>query len=232
MGTSSCALFKDGKLIAAVEEERLSRIKNDGSFPLLAIRECLKIANIKIDSIDYIFVYWKPFKIFKRLQIVIKKIFNINKTKFILYHLLSKFFGYHDFKLKKNFPTKQGSWSELFIIRRKIKKIGGNFRGKIIFLNHHDCHIEYALNLSNFDESIDVRVIFESTSDGYYYFPFLKALTNFDLSYSFDPSIENLGTIALPTGAFFLHFIFYLFIGSWSFVALEFLFILLFLIIF
>ena len=154
MGTSSCALFKDGKLIAAVEEERLSRIKNDGSFPLLAIRECLKIANIKINSIDYIFVYWKPFKIFKRLQIVIKKIFNINKTKFILYHLLSKFFGYYDFKLKKNFPTKQGSWLELFIIRRKIKKIGGNFRGKIIFLNHHDCHIEYALNLSNFDESI------------------------------------------------------------------------------
>ena len=36
----------------------------------------------------------------------------------------------------------------------------------------------------------------------------------------------------MPVGAFFLHFIFYLFIGSWSFVALEFFFILLFLIIF
>ena len=57
MGTSSCALFNDGKLIAAIEEERLSRIKNDGSFPILSIGECLKIANIDIGSIEYIFVY-------------------------------------------------------------------------------------------------------------------------------------------------------------------------------
>ena len=84
----------------------------------------------------------------------------------------------------------------------------------------------------NFDENIDVRIIFESVSDGYYFYPLLKALSNFNLSYSFDPSIENLRTIALPTGAFFLHLIFYLLIGSWSFVVLEFLFILLFLIIF
>ena len=154
MGTSSCALFKDGKLIAAVEEERLSRIKNDGSFPILAIKECLKIANLEIDSIDYIFVYWKPFKIITRIKVVIKKIFNINKTKFIFYHLLNKFFGYENSKLKRNFPTKQGSWFELFIIKKKIKKIKGNFKGKIIFLNHHATHIEYALNLSSFDESI------------------------------------------------------------------------------
>ena len=136
MGTSSCALFKDGKLIAAVEEERLSRIKNDGSFPILAIKECLKIANIEIDSIDYIFVYWKPFKIITRIKIVFKKIFNINKTKFIFYHLLNKFFGYNNSKLKRNFPTKQGSWFELFIIKKKFIEINGIFRGEFIFLNH------------------------------------------------------------------------------------------------
>ena len=83
-----------------------------------------------------------------------------------------------------------------------------------------------------FDESIDVRIIFESVSDGYYFYPLLKALSNFNLSYSFDPSVENLRTIVIPTGAFFLHFIFYLLMGSWSIVVLEFFFILLFLIIF
>jgi hypothetical protein len=92
--------------------------------------------------------------------------------------------------------------------------------------------IKWYYPFSNFDESIDVRVIFESISDGYYYFPLLKALSSFDLNYSFDPSIENLGTVAIPTGAFFLHFIFYLLIGSWSFIILEFFFILLFLVIF
>ena len=39
MGTSSAALFKNGTLLAAVEEERLSRKKNDNSFPNLAIKE-------------------------------------------------------------------------------------------------------------------------------------------------------------------------------------------------
>ena len=100
----------------------------------------------------------------------------------------------------------------------------------IIFCSIFIFLIKWYHPFSNFEESIDVRVIFESTSDGYYYYPLLKALSNFNLNYSFDSSIENLGNIALPTGAFFLHLIFYLLIGSWSFVALEFLFILLFLI--
>ena len=102
----------------------------------------------------------------------------------------------------------------------------------IIFCSIFLFSIKWYYPFSNFDESIEVRVIFESTSDGYIYYPLLKALSNFNLSYSFDPLIENLGTIAFPVGAFFLHAIFYLFIGSWSFVVLEFFFILLFLIIF
>ena len=84
----------------------------------------------------------------------------------------------------------------------------------------------------NFDEAINVRIIFESVSDGYYYFPSFKALTNFDLNNSFDPYIKNLSNITITTGAFFLHFIFYLIFSEWSFVILEFLFIIFFLIIF
>ena len=107
-----------------------------------------------------------------------------------------------------------------------------NVNSWIIFCSIFLFSIKWYYPFSNFDESIDVRVIFESISDGYYYYPLLKALSNFDLNYSFDHSIENLGTVAIPTGAFLLHFIFYLLIGSWSFIILEFFFILLFLIIF
>ena len=46
MGNSAASLFKDGRLTAAVEEERLSRIKNDSTFPHKAIKEVLAIANI------------------------------------------------------------------------------------------------------------------------------------------------------------------------------------------
>ena len=92
--------------------------------------------------------------------------------------------------------------------------------------------IKWYFPFSNFDENIDVKIIFESVSDGYYYYPLLKALSNFNLSYSFDPYIENLKAITFPTGAFFLHFIFYLLIEYWSIMVLQFFFILLFLIIF
>ena len=47
MGNSAAALFRDGVLIAAVEEERLTRIKNDGRFPYNAIKEVLSIEKIK-----------------------------------------------------------------------------------------------------------------------------------------------------------------------------------------
>ena len=84
----------------------------------------------------------------------------------------------------------------------------------------------------NFNEEREVKIIFESVSDGYIYFAHFKALANLDLNNSFNPLIKNLGTITVPTGAFILHFIFYSIIGSYSFVILEFIFILLFLIIF
>lgn len=84
----------------------------------------------------------------------------------------------------------------------------------------------------NFNEEIETKIIFESVGDGYYYFAPFKALANLNLNNSFDPLIKNLGTVTIPTGAFILHFIFYSIIGAYSFVILEFIFILLFLIIF
>jgi len=86
--------------------------------------------------------------------------------------------------------------------------------------------------LINFDEKIDISIIFDSISDGYIYFAPFKAFANLDLNYSFDPSIKNLNNLTIPTGAFYLHFIFYHVLGAWSFVFLELVFILFFLIIF
>ena len=51
---ASAALLKDGKLIVAVEEERLNRIKHSAGFPTLAVRYCLKKAGIPLKDVDYI----------------------------------------------------------------------------------------------------------------------------------------------------------------------------------
>ena len=104
--------------------------------------------------------------------------------------------------------------------------LGVFFCALIIFL------IRWYSPLINFDEKIDISIIFESISDGYIYFAPFKAFVNLDLNYSFDPAIENLNNITIPTGAFYLHFVFYHLLGAWSFVILELLFILFFLIIF
>jgi predicted NodU family carbamoyl transferase len=49
---SASAIVVDGKVIAAIEEEKLSGIKHDNSFPFKAIAWCLKYANITIDDVD------------------------------------------------------------------------------------------------------------------------------------------------------------------------------------
>lgn len=51
---SSACIVKDGEIIAAVAEERISRLKVDGKFPYQAIEEVLKIADISIDNVDYV----------------------------------------------------------------------------------------------------------------------------------------------------------------------------------
>jgi len=54
---SAAALVRDGEIIAAAQEERFSRKKNDSSFPEKSINFCLEYANIKIDDIDAIAFY-------------------------------------------------------------------------------------------------------------------------------------------------------------------------------
>lgn len=51
---SGAAIIIDGTIVANIAEERISRIKNDGSFPYKAINECLKIAGISAEEIDYL----------------------------------------------------------------------------------------------------------------------------------------------------------------------------------
>ena len=88
------------------------------------------------------------------------------------------------------------------------------------------------LSFVNFVEEVSVRVIFESVSDGYYYFPHFKAFSNLELNNSYDPFINNLRNITITYGAFFLHSLFYLIFNEWAFIILEFFFIIFFLSLF
>ena len=64
---SAACLLKDGEIIAAAQEERFTRKKNDAGFPRHVIQYCMKEADIKASQIDNVVFYEKPFVKFERL---------------------------------------------------------------------------------------------------------------------------------------------------------------------
>ena len=64
---SAAALIIDGKIIAAAQEERFSRKKHDSTYPFNAVEYVLKESNLKLNEVDYIIFYEKPFLKFERL---------------------------------------------------------------------------------------------------------------------------------------------------------------------
>lgn len=64
---SSAALIEDESIVAAVQEERFTRKKQDSGFPEHSIKYCLEEAGISLEKVDYIAFYDKPFIKFERL---------------------------------------------------------------------------------------------------------------------------------------------------------------------
>ncbi|ALG66706.1 carbamoyltransferase family protein [Beggiatoa leptomitoformis] len=64
---SAATLIMDGKIIAAAQEERFTRNKNEADFPHHAVKYCLEAGNVSLGSIDYVVFYDKPLLKFERL---------------------------------------------------------------------------------------------------------------------------------------------------------------------
>jgi carbamoyltransferase len=64
---SAAAVIEEGRIIAAAQEERFSRIKHDKSFPSNACKFCLEYSGFDIDELDAIVFYDKPLLKFERL---------------------------------------------------------------------------------------------------------------------------------------------------------------------
>ncbi len=64
---SAAALIKDGRIVAAAQEERFTRIKHDPAFPQKAVQYCVEEAGISGDEIEHVVFFDKPFLKFERL---------------------------------------------------------------------------------------------------------------------------------------------------------------------
>ena len=135
---SAAALLKDGKVISAVEEERFSRKKFDDEFPELAIDFCLKEAGISSNELDYVVFYDKPVLKFERL--LDNYIAVAPRGLFSFLDVIPKW-------LHKRL------W-----IKNEIRNYLKDFRGTIIFPEHHMSHAAHAFFTSPFDEAAILSV--------------------------------------------------------------------------
>ncbi len=134
---AAAALVWDGKVIAAAQEERFSRIKHDASFPMHASIYCLEQGGIRPSDLDAVAFYDKPWLKFERI--------------------LETHYCFAPRSLK-SFLVAMPSWisDKLFLkktIRNEIEKLGDCKDLKILFPEHHLSHAASAFFCSPFSQS-------------------------------------------------------------------------------
>jgi len=135
---SAAAVLKDGQVIAAVEEERFSREKNDDGFPKLAIDYCMKEAGITGKDLACIAFYDKCILKFDRL--------------------LDNYIAVAPRGLFSFLDTIPKWLHKRLWVKEDIKKHLGGYKGKIYFPEHHLSHAAYTFFTSPFDEAAILTV--------------------------------------------------------------------------
>jgi carbamoyltransferase len=135
---AAAALLKNGQLVAAVQEERFSRIKHDPGFPARAIKFCLDRAGITAQDLGHVVFYEKPFVKFERLLLSIGSTFPRSLGVF-----------------REAMPQWMG---EKLWVRSIIKERLGVPLDRILFTDHHVSHAASAFFCSPFTESAILTV--------------------------------------------------------------------------
>ena len=134
---SASCLLRNGKIVAAAQEERFSRKKHDPRFPVNAIKYCFKEGEITVEDLDFVVFYDKPIQTFERL---------------LMSYLTVA-------------PKGLRSWLEamplwlgkkLHIHKVLRKEIG--YEGEVLFTEHHEAHAASAFYPSPFDEAAILTV--------------------------------------------------------------------------
>ncbi len=137
---SAACLIKDGEIISAIQEERISRKKHDSSFPKNSILYCIKEAKISEEEIDYVVFYDKPFLKFERL--------------------LETYFAFAP-KGFRSFVSSMPIWlkEKLFqknLIIKELKKLFGKktiWKNRLLFSEHHLSHAASAFFASPYKKA-------------------------------------------------------------------------------
>jgi carbamoyltransferase len=131
---SAAAIIKNGDIIAAAQEERFTRIKQDSNFPINAINYCLEEAGITPVELDGVVYYEKPFVKFERI--------------------LETAMAYVPYSMR-SFINAMPVWlnKKLFIPSQIDKHFEKKLKCPIYFTSHHEAHCASAFFPSPFEEA-------------------------------------------------------------------------------
>ncbi len=131
---SAACLLQDGRIVAAAQEERFTRKKHDYRFPGKAIEYCLREGGIRTEDLDLVAFYDKPLLKFDRLL-----------ETYVAYAPV----GFRLFLMGLPLWLKQ----KLYTPRELDAGLEGRYKGRYVFLEHHESHAASAFFPSPFDEA-------------------------------------------------------------------------------
>ena len=137
---SAAAIIVDGNIVAAAQEERFSRKKHDPRYPFNAVKYVLEESNLKLNEIDHIVFFEKPFLKFERLL----ETYMAFAPK-----------GFKSFSLSMPIWLREKLFQKKFLFD-KLKLHDENFNdiGKLKFSEHHYSHAASAFFPSPFKEAV------------------------------------------------------------------------------
>ncbi|HVR72026.1 MAG TPA: carbamoyltransferase [Vicinamibacteria bacterium] len=135
---SAAALLKDGEVVAACQEERLSRKKHDSGFPTRAVKYVLKEAGIGPERLDAVGFYDKPLLKFERM---------------LSTYIATFPWSFNSFRTAIPLWLHEKLWVPA-IIRKELRP----YKGPILFAEHHMSHAASCFLVSPFEESAILTV--------------------------------------------------------------------------
>lgn len=137
---SAAALIEDARIVAAAQEERFTRKKHDPDFPRNAIAYCLEAGGVRLDDLDHVIFYDKPFLKFERLM----------ET-----YVAMAPRGFRSFKMALPLWLREKLFQKS-MLNGELKKLGGDldYRSRLLFCEHHLSHAASAFYPSPYDNAV------------------------------------------------------------------------------
>ncbi|MDB4996773.1 MAG: Nodulation protein nolO [Myxococcaceae bacterium] len=135
---AAAALVVDGRIVAAMQEERFSRIKNDASLPAQAARACLRLGGLAPGDLDAVVYYEDPFAKLERVLVWLLRNFPRSYSQF-----------------PRAMAEQLGS--KLWVLDGIAEAVGVD-RAKVTSSDHHKCHAASAFFTSPFESAAILTV--------------------------------------------------------------------------